>query len=180
VIPVNVTWADSVSSVAAAVWVCAICWLPGKVRIAALLCRMIMVRATVRTIAPTNSAFLLIYELKTEPQEKFLFPDNLVSILKQRTVWTSDPTPLARRISDRRSRRVRCGLDRSSGRRVPSNRPSSQASPRSAPMAAMLPPSFRTLPGPKGAHRPPRCWRLRDDASLRPVRWHDDRSTRPM
>jgi hypothetical protein len=82
-IPVNITWADSASSlgpaVAAAVWVCAICWLPGKVRIAALWCRKIMVMATVRKIAPTNSAFLFIYELKTEPQEKFLFPDSLVS-----------------------------------------------------------------------------------------------------
>jgi hypothetical protein len=34
--------------------------------------------ATVRKIAPINSAFLFIYELKTQPQEKFLFPDSLV------------------------------------------------------------------------------------------------------
>ena len=66
-------------AVAAAVWVCAICWLPCKVRIAALLCRMIMVMATVRKVAPTNSAFLCMHELKTEPQEKFLFPHSLVS-----------------------------------------------------------------------------------------------------
>ena len=94
-IPVNVTWADSASSlgpaVAAAVWVCAICWLPGKVRIAALLCRMIMVMATVRNIAPTNSAFLFTYELKTEPKGKFLFPDSLVSYFETATVPQQRP-----------------------------------------------------------------------------------------
>jgi len=61
--------------VAAAVDVCAICWLTGKVR-------MIMVMATVRKIAPTNSAFLFMYELKTEPQEKFLFQTVWSVILK--------------------------------------------------------------------------------------------------
>jgi len=38
-----------------------------------------MVMATVRKIAPTNSPLLFMHELKTEPQEKFLFPDSLVS-----------------------------------------------------------------------------------------------------
>jgi len=38
-----------------------------------------MVMATVRKIAPTNSAFLFTHELKTEPLEKFLFPGSLVS-----------------------------------------------------------------------------------------------------
>jgi hypothetical protein len=38
-----------------------------------------MAMATGTKIAPTNSAFLFIYELKTEPQEKFLFPDSLAS-----------------------------------------------------------------------------------------------------
>src|ERR1019366_8963135 len=63
VIPINVTWAGSASSLGPAVAVAG----------------MIMVMATVRKIAPINSAFLFIYELKTEPQEKFLFPDSGVS-----------------------------------------------------------------------------------------------------
>jgi len=50
----------------------------------------------------------------------------------------------------------------------------------SPPAAATLPPSFRKSPGQRGGHRPARGSPPRDDASLRPGRLHDDRSTRPM
>ena len=90
VIPINLTLARSISSfgsaAAEAVWVCAICWLPGEVRIAALLRRMIIVMATVRKITPANNAFLFIYELKTHPQRKVSFETVWSVILKQRTI----------------------------------------------------------------------------------------------